>query len=74
MISALQSDSNYLKLKEPAGAHQGFCLKAIEYTHTLFRDICNNIRILKGSNFLSSFVFVTVHRKLLCTAYSVTLY
>lgn len=51
MISALQSDSNYLKLKEPAGAHQGFCLKAIEYTHTLFRDICNNIRILKGSNF-----------------------
>lgn len=64
MISALQSDSKYLKLKELPGARQSFCLKAMEYTHILFRDTCNNIRILKGSNLFEAFCLcVTAAKK-----------
>lgn len=58
VISALLSYSNYLKLKEPLGAHKRFCLEAMEYTHVLFIDICViALRILKAI-FMSMFGFV----------------
>lgn len=56
MISSLLSDSSYLKLKEPPGANQKFCLEAMEYTRILVKDICNNIKNTERQQFLWEFL------------------
>lgn len=74
MISALLSYSNYLKLKEPLGAHKRFCLEAMEYTHVLFRDIyLIALRILIAI-FMSIFVFVWLHQRSYCMLYILWLF